>query len=325
MIAARSLRLRVVASLGGAIGAPTTTATRAQARDLLATGEDLLAAADPDRDDRHAELHREVRGAVEQVGRPRARGDGCPRGTRRRARRPSTRPGSPSSAARAFGEPRSTGTPPSAVKNRAPSGCWNISCLAMKRIRRLVTNAANGRVEVRAVGRRDDVRARRRHVLGAHDAHPEQDAAQAGTIVRAKRYSVMSPPGRCARNRSTISAHHIVDRSVRSCRAPARRRPRGAARPPGPSRAHPGGRATPAPRPPPVDRAAACSSRWRRLARSSSLAVRNTFTGASGNTTVPMSRPSTTPPPCSSHPGPLAAHELPPDLGMRRDGRHRAR
>src|SRR6059058_1821878 len=38
--------------------------------------------------------------------------------------------------------------------------------------------------------------------------------------------------------------------------------------------------------------------RWasRRRARSSGLAVRNTFTGASGNTTVPMSRPSTTTP-----------------------------
>ena len=49
-----------------------------------------------------------------------------------------------------------------------------------------------------------------------------------------------------------------------------------------------------------VGRSAATSSSWRRWARSSSLAVRNTFTGASGNTTEPMSRPSTTPPPCSS-------------------------
>ena len=47
-------------------------------------------------------------------------------------------------------------------------------------------------------------------------------------------------------------------------------------------------------------RSACASSRWRRRARSSSEAVRNTFTAASGNTTEPMSRPSTTPPPCSA-------------------------
>src|SRR5205807_4160208 len=49
-------------------------------------------------------------------------------------------------------------------------------------------------------------------------------------------------------------------------------------------------------------RAASSSSRWRRRARSPSSAVRKTLTGASVNTTVPMSRPSMTPPPrCSAH------------------------
>ena len=50
--------------------------------------------------------------------------------------------------------------------------------------------------------------------------------------------------------------------------------------------------------PPPPPRSAR-----RRRARSSGLAVRNTFSGASGNTTVPMSRPSTTTPrewPCTA-------------------------
>ncbi len=47
-------------------------------------------------------------------------------------------------------------------------------------------------------------------------------------------------------------------------------------------------------------RAAGSSSDDRRRARSSSLAVRNTLRVASGNTTLAMSRPSTTPPPFSA-------------------------
>ena len=75
----------------------------------------------------------------------------------------------------------------------------------------------------------------------------------------------------------------------------------------------------------PHGRSAAASSRCAAAPVCRREAVRNTFTGASGKTTEPMSRPSTTPPPCCSHPGPLAGDELPAHRGMRRDRRHRAR
>ena len=96
--------------------------------------------------------------------------------------------------------------------------------------------------------------------------------------------------------RSTISATTVGDGRGRSCRSRSRRRPAAAATPPGCCRA----------------RRAASSASWtvvdghlavgvasRRAgaggpARRRS-AMRNTLTGASGNTTVPMSRPSTTP------------------------------
>ena len=53
----------------------------------------------------------------------------------------------------------------------------------------------------------------------------------------------------------------------------------------------------------------------RRWARSSSLAVMKTFTGASGKTTVPISRPSITPEPLP-RPLALAPDELLADLGV---------
>ncbi len=51
-------------------------------------------------------------------------------------------------------------------------------------------------------------------------------------------------------------------------------------------------------------------SRTRRAARSCGDAVMNSLSVASGNTTVPMSRPSMTPPPWSPRPGALAGAQL---------------
>ena len=106
-------------------------------------GEDVLAAADADRHDRHAELHREVRGAVEQVAivGPAARvpsgkiATGSPRVERglERAQR-----GAVGGAALDLDR---------AERGEEPadrSGSSNSSSLARNRIVRLVTNAANG-------------------------------------------------------------------------------------------------------------------------------------------------------------------------------------
>ena len=79
-----------------------------------------------------------------------------------------------------------------------------------------------------------------------------------------------------------------------------RPRPRGAVPAPGLRRRGRAGRSPACTAATSVVRAASASSRWRRCARTSSLAVRKTLTGASGSTTVPMSRPSTTPPSCSA-------------------------
>ena len=73
-----------------------------------------------------------------------------------------------------------------------------------------------------------------------------------------------------------------------------------------------------------VSRAAAASSSPRRRARTSSVAVMNTLTGASGNTTVPMSRPSTTPPAVLGHPRALPVDEDRAHRGVRRHRRHHA-
>ena len=169
--------------------------------------------------------------------------------------------------------------------------------------------------------RGDDVRALGGTCSLPGHADPEQQPAPAraatigadddpGGQTTVGQPSWRCPLGRSRRNRSTISA--TTSSTERSGRVDHDRvvGRRSAATRPGPSRARRGGRATPAPRRPRRRRSAAASSRWRRRARSSSLAVRNTFTGASGNTTVPMSRPSTTPPPCSLDPRPLAGDEL---------------
>ena len=74
-----------------------------------------------------------------------------------------------------------------------------------------------------------------------------------------------------------------------------------------------------------TSRSAACSSRCRRRARSSTSATRNTLTGASGNTTVPMSRPSTTPPPWLPHPLALVLDQEVTHGRVRRHRRHRGR
>ena len=62
------------------------------------------------------------------------------------------------------------------------------------------------------------------------------------------------------------------------------------------------------------------SSAARRLARSAGSAVRNTFTAASGATTVPMSRPSATQSPGAEQPPLLSDHRL-PYRGIRRGAR----
>ena len=104
----------------------------------------------------------------------------------------------------------------------------------------------------------------------------------------------------------------------------SRRRPSSAAMPPVPSRRRPGPPSTPGPRPSTRSGRPAASSRCRRRARSSSQAVRNTFTAASGKTTVPMSRPSTTPPPCSATQARWRATSSHAHRRMGRDRRHRA-
>ena len=106
---------------GGTIGSPTTTATRREARERPCRSRRISSLpADADRDDRHAELApRGTRRRSKQVGDlgpvlPRALGEhrdrlaACERRLRRLAARP----------ARSV-PPRSTGTPPSAVKSFA--------------------------------------------------------------------------------------------------------------------------------------------------------------------------------------------------------------
>ena len=168
--------------------------------------------------------------------------------------------------------------------------------------------------------------ARLRQSLLAPNAHPEHDAHEpwrrsTGRSGRRSRRSPTPRRGPARRSRPTMSStaragrvdhDRVVGRPQRRRRpaavervAPVERRlhlvDRDVRGRPRPRRAGAGG---PAPR------------------RSRS---RNTFTGASGNTTVPMSRPSTTPPPCSRDPRPLAGDEHRAHRRVRRDRRHRGR
>ena len=112
-------------------------------------------------------------------------------------------------------------------------------------------------------------------------------------------------------------------RSCRSCRRSSRRRRRAAATPPASNRGGRGaGRRRARPR---SRRAVRLATFWslRRRARSSADAVRKILTSASGSTTVPMSRPSTT---TLSRPvGQLALQRDQPAAhgGHRRHRRHR--
>ncbi len=227
------------------------------------------------------------------------------------------------SAARELGEPRSTGTPPNAVNSLAPSGCLNSSCFAMNRIRRLVTNAANGvsRFErwVGATMYAPDVgtfSVPRTCTRKSHPAQPEDDRAREPVEHHVGFRHLRSEP-------SDDLGHDLVDRPTRRVDQARIVGAAAAATSPVPSPARRAGPATPAPRRPRSGRSAATSSRWRRCARSSSLAVRNTFTGASGKTTVPMSRPSTTPPPCCSTHARWRATRCRRTCGWADDGRDR--
>ena len=156
---------------GGTIGSPTTTATRCGRGRILPLGRICSLPPIADRHDRHAELHREVRGAVEQVRDlgPAAR---VPFGEDRHRL--------PALERRLEGAQRGAVGGAALDRHRAqrgeepsPERVLNISFLAMKRIVRVVTNAANG---MSRIDRCDGARMYApvaRHVLLADDAHPE--------------------------------------------------------------------------------------------------------------------------------------------------------
>ena len=178
--------------------------------------------------------------------------------------------------------------------------------------------------------RRHDERARGRDVLLARDLHPEQRrGTRSSTMPRREPVEDHAPARTVGGTLLDDLARQIVDdlpaaRGGVDARSRRRRRPRAVTRPRVPS-ARRAGRAT------------------SRTASTSTVALRGRLVALTaggpllvaggeehlqrrrrGTPRVPMSRPSTTPPPCSLDPGPLPGHEHGPHRRDGRDLRHRA-
>ena len=315
-------------STGGTIGSPTTTATRCGRGKNLPLGR--MCSLPP--------MPTGTIGTPSFTARYAAPSNRSARASGPPARVPSgnTATGSPrastASSARSAPRsavPRSTWTAPSAVKSRSPSGLREQLVLGEEADRARGDERGERHVEDRAVRRGDDVRAGRRDVLLADHAHPEHDLAHARARRRGRtgRSVIGAPSSAIRRGTRRRSRRRPRRRSRRWCRPRSRRARRPRAGAPGRARRRPGRARSSASRTastatvarPARPRRAGGARRARRR-----RAVRNTFTGASGNTTVPMSRPSTTPPPCSRDPRPLAGDEDRAHRGMRRHRRDRA-
>ena len=318
-----------VARLGVTIGSPTTIATRPK-RGIVdpMAAQDLLGAGDPDRHDRHAGPQREVRGTRLQRLRSSGRSGACPSGYTQQHLAAPASIAIESRTRLAVGAVARDREAAERTEERSPStGTRNSDALPMKRMRRVVTATPRTGCPSSSGA---TARARSRPSPGAClapvDPRPGTAAAEPPATIERTMPVEEHQRASAARARSTtrpttsstssvrrVDHDRVVGRPQRRDRA-ARCRSRRA------------GRARPAPRRRATAAPAAASSRWRRRARSSSLAVRNTLTGASGNTTVPMSRPFHHAAAVLARPTRAGARRAPSrTVGMGRDRRHRGR
>ena len=317
------MRLRVLASAGGWIGAPDAHRDPVQPRHLLAAGEDLLAPPDTDRDDGHAELHRQVRGAVEHladVGSVMAR-------PLREHRRGLTRlERGPDLLHRGAGARRAArhGDPAERGEQLLAEGALEQLLLRHEPDPTAGDERDERRVQVRAVARRHDERA------DSSGPGPRRGSGS-GTAPCSPRTGVRARTRRTS-DRSFRRAECSHDLGDDVGHGPARRvedrrtaRPRSAGMPPGPSRPRPWPPSTRAAPPWTPARCAAVSSPSRRRARSSSEAVRIDLHRCVGedhrSDVAALDHPAAV----LVDPGALAGDELGPHRRVRRHRRHRRR
>ena len=176
-------RLVRPSSTGSMIGFPTDTATGATAG-ALALGEDGLAAADAHGQDRHSELHRQVRGAVEEVGDLGTALAGA-LGEQPDDRSLLQRGLHRARIALRSTVPPSTGIAPSQLKNLSPKPGVNSPCLARNRMSCFVTKAAKGTSRFERCD--GATMSPRRRDVPPHHPHPEDHLEHAEHDPRANR------------------------------------------------------------------------------------------------------------------------------------------